>query len=337
MRIRRPLSRRRGRRLKVLVTGAGALLGQGVIRVLNESTLGAYIIAVDPSPLAPGLYWADEAHLVPMAKDPEYFEQMRALLARVRPDAVLLGTDVELETFARHRLELESEIGCKVVVSSERVVGIADDKYLTYLFLKENGFPHPESCLPGEEDALIDRIGFPLVVKPRVGARSVGVHVVHDRRELAARSSEVERPVIQEHVASADEEYTAGAVCFDGQVEATIVMRRDLRDGNTYRAYVDAFPDLNAQVRAFTERLAPHGPVNFQFRLDSGQAKVFEINARFSGTTPFRHRAGFNEVEHCLRRLVLGERPAAPRIEPMILLRYWTEMVVSPGSVIGER
>ena len=123
----------------------------------------------------------------------------------------------------------------------------------------------------------------------------------------------------------------------DGVVEATIVMRRDLRDGNTYRAYVDHFPELNAQVRLLAEALKPHGPANFQFRLDGGQAKVFEINGRFSGTTPFRMRAGWNEVEHTLRRLVLGERPPAPTIEPMVILRHWTETVVSPAKVLPER
>lgn len=319
------------------MTGAGALLGQGVIRTLKQSALETYVIAVDPSPLAAGLYWADEAHLVPTAKAPEYFDRIRALCRQVRPDAILIGTDVELDIFARYRAELESEFSCAVVVSSPRVVGIADDKYQTYLFLKEHGFPYPESCLPGEEDALIAQIGFPLIVKPRVGARSVGVHVVHDRTQLAQRLREVEGPVIQEYVATANEEYTAGAVCFDGQVDATIVMRRDLRDGNTYRAYVDAYPGLNAQVRTLAEQLAPHGPANFQFRLQAGRAKIFEINARFSGTTPFRQRAGFNEVEHCLRRLVLQERPESPRIEPMVVLRYWTEMVVSPSDILGAR
>src|SRR5262249_4812811 len=153
-------------------------------------------------------------------------------------------------------------------VSSPRVVAIADDKYETFRFLKDHGFPYPESCLPGEEDALIERVGFPLVVKPRVGARSVGVHVVRDRAELARRIAEVQNPVIQQHLATADEEYTAGVLCFEGQVEASIVMRRDLRDGNTYRAYVEPFPELNAAVQEIGQRLAPHGPANFQFRLD---------------------------------------------------------------------
>ena len=33
------------------------------------------------------------------------------------------------------------------------------------------------------------------------------------------------------------------------------------------------------------EKLSPFGPVNFQFREVDGRAVVFEINARFSGTT----------------------------------------------------
>jgi carbamoyl-phosphate synthase large subunit len=322
--------------LKVLVTGAGALLGQGIVRMLAASDLNVHSIAVDPSGLAPALYWANEAHLIPMVKDPRYLEVMLGLLRRLRPDAVLIGTDVELELFARHRQEIESELGGAVVVSSPAVVATADDKYETFRFLKDNGFPHPESCLPGEEEALIERVGFPLVVKPRVGARSVGVHVVRNREELQRRLAEVQRPVIQQHLATADDEYTAGVLCFDGQVEASIVMRRDLRDGNTYRAYVETYPELNAAVRQIGQRLAPHGPANFQFRLDGGQVKVFEINARFSGTTPFRHRAGFKEVDYCLRRLVLGEKVSLPPIEPMIVLRHWEETVVRPGDVIGR-
>ena len=44
----------RGGRMKVMVTGAGALLGQGVIRSLLASPLRPEVVALDPSPLAPG-------------------------------------------------------------------------------------------------------------------------------------------------------------------------------------------------------------------------------------------------------------------------------------------
>lgn len=323
--------------MKVLVTGAGALLGQGIIRSLQRSALAPWIVAVDPSPLSAGLYWAQTRHLVPLAKDPRYLDRIRELLRTERPDALLVGTDTELPILAEHREALERDFPTRILVSSPRVVAIADDKYKTYQFLRDAGFDYPLTCLPGEEAALVREIGFPLIVKPRVGARSIGVRRVHDEEELARALASSDDPlVIQEDVGSADEEYTASALVFDGVCRATIVMRRDLRDGNTYRAYVEPFPELNRLVRRLGEALGPLGPANFQFRLDRrGRAKVFEINGRFSGTTPLRALAGFNEVEMCLRHLLLGEPVAQPQeIAPMIILRHWAETVVRPHELL---
>ncbi len=325
--------------MKVLVTGAGALLGQGIIRTLQASALDVHIVAVDPNPLSAGLYWADEARIVPMANNPTYLERISDIAQETRPDAILIGTDAELGLFADHRAELETALKTRIVVSSPEVVRIADDKHETTRFLREHGFSYPRSALPEntkETDALVEGLGFPLIVKPRIGARSVGVHLVEDRAALENAISNVDGPVIQEYLTNSGHEYTAGALCFAGEVAATIVMRRDLRDGNTYRAYVDAFDDLNLQTRILATALKPVGPANFQFRLVDGRAVVFEINARFSGTTPFRMQAGFNEVEYTLRRMLLGERPAIPEIRPMTILRHWAETVVDTDSLIAE-
>src|SRR5262245_34344630 len=123
--------------MKVLVTGAGALLGQGVIRSLLEGSLGATVIAADPSPLAPGLYWTAHRSLVPFASDASYVETFEKLLERERPDVVIPGTDVELTLFAEHRARWEQRFSTHVLISSLDVVKIADDKYLTFRFLRD--------------------------------------------------------------------------------------------------------------------------------------------------------------------------------------------------------
>jgi carbamoyl-phosphate synthase large subunit len=317
--------------VKVLVTGAGALLGQGIIRSLLASDLRPTIVAVDPDRRAAGLYWAHSRHLVPLANDATFVDRLTTLIDKERPDAVIPGTDVELLLFAERRAEWERRFQTHVIVSSPDVIKIADDKYLTFQFLRDQGFPVPESCLPGEESALLERVGFPLIVKPRVGARSIGVVKVKDAAGLARAVAEGHNVVIQECVGTDSHEYTASGLVFNGTCDATIVMRRDLRDGNTYRAYVEPFPELNKQVESFARALAPYGPANFQFRLDrEGRAKVFEINARFSGTTPLRMHAGFNEVDMTLRRVLRGEAIVQPVIQPMTILRYFTEEVVPP-------
>jgi carbamoyl-phosphate synthase large subunit len=319
--------------VKVLVTGAGALVGQGIIRSLMGSSLSPVIVAADPSPLAAGLYWTRHRHLVPMASDPAYVQVFENLLDRERPDAVIPGTDVELVLFAENRARWEERFGTHVIISNPNVVRITDDKYQTYRFFRDHGFAAPDSCLPGEESALIERVGFPLIVKPRVGARSVGVMKVQTKDELARALATGDGLVIQECVATEHSEYTAGTLTFEGRCDASIVMRRDLRDGNTYRAYVEAFPELNVEVRRMAEALGSHGPANIQFRLDAlGRAKVFEINGRFSGTTPLRMRAGFNEVEMVLRRILRGEPIKQPSVHPMTILRHFTETVVPAGE-----
>jgi carbamoyl-phosphate synthase large subunit len=320
--------------MKVFVTGAGALLGQGLIQSLKRSALKPTIVAVDPNPLSAGLYWADCAHLVPMAADPAYGETMRRLLGLERPDAVLVGTDVELAFFAQHRPIWEREFDTQIVVSSPEVVAIADDKWLTCEFLKRHGFDHPQSALPEDVDSLVARIGFPLIVKPRRGARSIGVSLVTNAAQLQEALAGGRDLIVQECVGRPEDEHTSGLICFEGKCLASITMRRDLRDGNTYRAFpLPEFPQ-DAELRRIAEALAPHGPVNFQFRLAGGRVKIFEINGRFSGTTPLRGLVNFPEVEMVLRHLLRGERIVQPKIGSSIILRHWSETIVDPVHLV---
>jgi carbamoyl-phosphate synthase large subunit len=317
--------------MKVLVTGGGALLGQGIIRALRSSRIHAHVVAVDPNPLSAGLYWADSAHLVPMANASDYAERLHKILLAECPDIVFVGTDVELGILARYRLAWEKELNTQIVVSRSEVIAIADDKWKTYQFLKEAGFAYPESALPGDESRLIEQVGFPLVVKPRIGARSVGVHIVKSREDLARVLTP--ESIIQQCVATDADEYTAGSLTF-GTCQATIVMRRTLRDGNTYCAFVEGYSELNATVRDLANALQAYGPANFQFRLTpDGEVKVFEINARFSGTTPLRAQAGFNEVQMVIDYLLEGHPIQQPTVKPLVILRHWSETVVTPEAI----
>lgn len=322
--------------IRVLVTGAGALLGQGILRSLRRSNRDYYVIGVDPSPLSAGLYWADKRYLVPMATDENYLTEVEKVIVKERPDVLLIGTDVELLIFAEQRERLEADHKMHVVVSNPNVVAIADDKFKTYEFLKEHQFPYPKSALADGAHALVETIGFPIVAKPRVGARSVGVHLIHNTKELEHSIATTKDFVFQELAGPENREYTAGVICFDGRCLASVVMRRDLRDGNTYRAFVDPSPELNEQIQKMGAALNPYGPANFQFRTDAdGIPRVFEINGRFSGTTPLRALAGFDEVEMCIRYLVHGEPIVQPEVANKIFLRHWSETEISQNELDG--
>ena len=322
---------------RILVTGAGAVLGQGILKSLAAAGDRYDVYSFDPNPLSPGLYWTQHAGLLPMASDEDYAAKVEDALERVRPDAVLLGTDVELAIFAENRATWEERYDTKILVSSPDIVEIADDKYLTAEWLRSQGLPYPKTAIADDREAvgeIVKDCGFPLIVKPRRGARSIGVSLVRDRASLDAAIMPGTDQIVQQYAGPEDAEYTAGVLYFDGALRASIVLRRDLRDGNTFRAYAGEYPEAEAFVRKVGEALAPYGPANFQFRRDeSGEFRLFEINGRFSGTTPMRALLGFNEVDMALRWLLDGEPVTQPEITQGIVLRYLEEQLVMPGEV----
>jgi carbamoyl-phosphate synthase large subunit len=326
--------------IKVAVTGAGAVLGQGIIKSLKMAPCNYEVLALDPNPLSPGLYWADSHRLIPMASDPRYCGAIETMLEAERPDAVLVGTDVELDIFAQNRAAWEARFGTRIVVSSPEIVAIADDKLATARWLEANGLPFPRSAIGEanhEVDALVASHGFPLIVKPRKGARAVGVSLVHDREDLAAALRGRQGLIVQQWAGPDHEEYTAGVICFDGQVSASIVLRRDLRDGNTFRAYAADYPDCDAYVRQVANALQPYGPANLQFRRGpDGQFRLFEINARFSGTTPMRALLGFNEVHMVLQKVLHGRAIEQPPVTRGTVVRFLEEQLLPNDGGAGN-
>jgi carbamoyl-phosphate synthase large subunit len=89
-------------------------------------------------------------------------------------------------------------------------------------------------------------------------------------------------------------------------------------------------------VRQWSEKLNPLGPANFQFRINrNNEPTVFEINGRFSGTTPLRALVGFNEVEMVLHKMVYGTAVVQPVVQNKTILRHWSETVVDAKDISG--
>src|SRR3989338_5344379 len=165
-------------RVTVAVTGSGSLIGQGVIKSLKMSTLDVRVVALDYFRHAVGLYWAEASHLLPDILSPEvgedaYVTTLAEILKREQAAVLLAATDFEIPILARHRDRLENQTGCRVIVSAPDVAQIGHDKWATYQFLKAHGLPCPPSLVDLDGlDAFVDEVGFPVIVKPRHGARS---------------------------------------------------------------------------------------------------------------------------------------------------------------------
>lgn len=321
---------------RILVTGAGALLGQGILRSLEISDNNYFILTADPDYRAQGHSLGDKAYLVPVVTDPGYLSAIEDIIQKEQVDVVLIGTDVELPLFAENKQRLEEQYKVKVIVSSTEVIAIANDKWLTAEFLKENGFPYPVSAMTTDKEAieaLRKSRPFPYIAKPVDGARSKGIRIIENEQDLQEVCSYPNNLVVQEMIGEQEGEYTAGCMVVDGKCRAIVSLKRDLRDGNTYRAYREGDNPYDAIICSIAERLGVEGPANFQYRIKDGQPIVFEINGRFSGTTPLRYMFGFNEVEALLNHLFGVEEMTQPKLRDGAVFRTWSDIFVEPAQL----
>lgn len=312
------------------------MLGQGILRSLKVSKNAYYIITADPDYRAQGHSLGHKAYLIPMATDPGYLPAVEDILQKEKVDAVLVGTDVELPVYAENKQRLEEQYHVKVVVSSPEVIRIANDKWLTAEFLKAHGFPYPVSALTTDKEALRElrqKSSFPYIAKPVDGARSKGLKVIENEQDLEEVCSYPNNLVVQEMIGEEEGEYTAGCIVVDGKCRAIVSLKRDLRDGNTYRAYREGENPYDAIICRIAERLGVEGPANFQYRIKDGKPVVFEINGRFSGTTPLRYMFGFNEVEALLNHLFGIEEMTQPKLRDGAVFRTWSDIFVEPSQL----
>jgi carbamoyl-phosphate synthase large subunit len=319
----------------VLVTGVGACgVGEGVAKALRMA--GRYdIIAVNADANAPELFEVDKRYLVPRATEPGYMDAISEICRRHEVRVILPGSEPEALVLSRSRSQF-AEAGIAVLTNPPEVVATCQDKWRTYEFLSGAGLSTPATFRPLYQPEFSEHLDFPMILKPRAGHASQNVFIVHTREELDSylqhfAAIEVE-PIAQEYVAG-DEEYTCSALMgSDGQVLGSIAMRRTLMGGFSQRVVVDEFPEAIALTERVAGALGAWGPVNVQCRYAEGAYWVFEINARFSGSAPFRALVGFNEPDVLIRH-VLGEDQEPASIQRGVVGMRRLEEVIVPATL----
>lgn len=323
--------------INVLVLGVGGNVSQGILKALAVSELPCRVIGACISSVSFGLHTVDKAYLSPLASDSSFFDWLVDVCRIEQVHAILSGAEPILNVLAREAQRIRAATGAICIVSPSDCLAIGDDKLLTCQWLRDRGFAFPLFASTQDDDgveALVKQRGFPLIAKPRYGKGAHGILEVHNDEELQIARRKLDY-LIQEYLGDADQEYTAG--CFsdcNAKVRGAIVFRRELKEGTTYRAEAGHFPAARAEAIRIAEAIHPMGPCNIQMRMHHGVAVCFEINVRFSGTTPMRTHLGFNDVEAAMKHYVLGQ-PATdlPLVTRGIVLRYWNEAYIDPDAI----
>ena len=323
-------------KINIGVTGTGSLIGQSIIKsILKSSSLKNKIdiIGFDYFKDTVGSFWCKKNYLLPDILDTNVneFDYIEFIIVKIKEDnlkLLFIGVDFELAIFSKYKEVIFNQTSCIVLVSDEEVIGIADDKYKTYEFLINNNLTAPNSWLTSN---LPNKIEFPLIVKPRRGARSIGVKKVNNQIELEIAISQTNNPIIQEYIGNEDTEYTCGLIFFNNQLKHSIALSRILKAGNTFisKFSKNTNETIYEYIASIANNLKPFGSCNLQLRVDKyGIPKLFEINARHSGTTYIRSLFGYNEVEYIIEYLLFNNVIAFNTKDGKVV-RYYEEFLIN--------
>lgn len=321
------------RPIAILVTGVGAIIGQGIIRSLRRGAHPVRIIGVDRSDQSPGPSMCDAFRIKPACDeaDPAYLEFWRTLLRDEAVDLVMPGLEHDVFFFDGQR-ELVQDAGARVVLNGTELIALSADKWRMSEELACRRLPGiPTTLTPDWNEAQRVLGPPPLLLKPRSGNGSRGIVRLADDTDFSYwRARSGSNWMLQRIVGSEDQEYTVGAFGLgEGRALPPIIFRRRLSPaGNTQAAEVVIDEAIAAATEVLCQQLQPLGPTNFQFRKEGQTCYLLEVNPRFSSSTSLRAAFGYNEAEMSIELFVHGRPPAAPAVQRGKAWRYSEDFVV---------
>lgn len=254
---------------------------------------------------------------LPDEEDPVFAPALLDLLDRARPDVLIPIRGIEVACRIREEVARRT----RSLLPSTDAFEVLMDKARLLERCGALGIPAPRSFQPGEAIRFLEReSGAVVVIRPRrdVGSGR-GVHFVADAHRLA----EIHERVVSAHGAAVITEYVPGPtenlraahLLFDS--ESRLIAFFILRKSRIWppRVGVTVAADSTHET-ALIERLLPlfrdlgwQGPADAELKIDArdGEAKVIEVNPRFSGAIHFPIACGVNmPLLYC--RAALGER-----------------------------
>ncbi|MGY2074936.1 ATP-grasp domain-containing protein [Blastococcus sp. SYSU DS0828] len=318
---------------RVLVTGAGGPAGIAVLRSLARRD-DVELLAADMDRYASGLYLVDAGarHLVRPGLSEEFVDSLVALCERECVDVLFSTVDVELPRLAAERKRLDA-VGTTLAAPSLETLEVCLDKYALAQRCTEV-LPTPRTALLGETDP--GSWDYPVIVKPRRGAGSRGVHLVEDAAALTALGSD-EDTLVQAHLPG--DEYSVDTLAdADGHVVAAVPRSRLRVDsGVSVAGATVADPELVETARRVARAIGLVGVANVQLRRDAeGRPALLEVNPRFPGAMPLTVAAGVDMPSLALDLALGRPLPAEVPFRELAVVRYLEDVFLAPSDVVAE-
>lgn len=287
----------------------------------SEQSFVSKLVGVDMTNTAPALASCDSWYLVPSIYDEFYIDELLEICQNESINVLISLNDMELPILAKNRSRFNA-LGVNLVLANDTAIEICSDKYKTYLFCKGNNIPVPASFIDLDEALqFIENkvISYPLIVKPRWGSASFGLHVVENESELKEAYLVCKESLLASYLSQFKEsdddvliqEFIKGKEYgldilndMNGQYRGVVCKEKlSMRAGETDKAITVDASRFSTFSQIIGDTLKHVGNMDCDFLERDGQLYLLELNPRFGGGYPFTHEAGANLVRALLLSL----------------------------------
>ncbi|MFW9882207.1 MAG: ATP-grasp domain-containing protein [Candidatus Thorarchaeota archaeon] len=301
------------KKISVLVTGVGAIIGYGIVQCLNKCKYDVNIIGIDIYDDAIGREWCDIFIKGKLTSDPLFIQFVSDIIQKNKIDLVIPGIEQDLEIFIKNLKILKDNTNAEFVLNNIDMFEILNDKLKTYRFLEEHNITNIPSIIETNIDyeKVLECFGVPFILKKRKSYASKGVVRIYDKDDYIYWKNKFDNQcIIQKLVGEKGDEFTTSIFGYgDGTFNNLIILKRELSgEGATAKAEVindEAIEDYIAQLCKICK---PLGPTNIQLIKDGGKILLLEVNPRISSSTSIREKFGLNEAEMCIEYYILKQK-----------------------------
>ena len=300
--------------MKILITGAGSVMGQSIYKALAMYDFGEKIEIhfANSDLIAAGLYFDNKKTpiiakpIFPLAKEENYIDFLKKYVHENDISIVFSGTQHELEKISSLR-----DKGIKVATIPHHVAQICMNKLQTYEVLSKHDIKIAKTCSL-EQYLHEDRIEGAVIIKPNTSSASRNIFKFDNRNSalsfLSQKKLNSKDYIVQNLLEGS--EITCG--CYIDRYSkkiSIIAMARTLTpDGATfYGEFIQ-----NEAVYGYVKKVATSlidngldfGHINVQLIIENDGPCLFEINGRLSSTEAPKAHFGFNSCAAFVVNLV---------------------------------
>lgn len=230
------------------------------------------------------------------------FERVMDIIDMEAPHGVIVSTGGQIPNNLAMRLDAQN---VPILGTSAKDIDNAEDRAKFSSMLSRNGIDQPEwSALTSMDDInkFIDRVGFPVLVRPSYVLSGAAMNVCSNKDELerflklAANVSE-DHPVVVSQFIEHAKEVEMDAVAKNGEIVAYAISEHiefaGVHSGDAtiqfppQKLYCETIRRIKRVSRMIAQELHISGPFNIQFLARENDIKVIECNLRASRSFPF--------------------------------------------------